>query len=66
MPYALKDTKAVHDLNLNPGDIMVPFSGIDYGLKRTHEDITGEEHINLSYDGDSPAYCLPVSAVEAL
>lgn len=66
MPYALKDTKAVHELELSPGDIMVPFSGIDYGLKRDHEAITGEEHINLSYDGDTPFYCLPRSAVEAL
>ena len=65
MPYALKDTKAVHELELSPGDIMVPFSGIDYGLKRDHEAIT-ERNTICPMMGDTPFYCLPRSAVEAL
>ncbi len=64
MRYILKDVQAVHNLDLNPGDILEPCTQYDYGMRKDHELITGEEHINLSYDGDYPFYTLPRSAVE--
>ncbi len=50
-------------LGLNAGDIMEEYTKYDYGMKRDHEVITGEEHVNLSYDGDTPFYTVPRSSV---
>ncbi len=64
MRYILTDVKAVRDLDLTPGDILEECHKCDYGMKSDHERITGEEHINLSHDGDYPFYTLPRHAVE--
>lgn len=64
--YILKDTPAVRNLDLNPGDIMVPYSGYDYGLTTDDFNATGKEHIALSYDGDTPFYSIPREDVEVL
>lgn len=64
MRYILKDVPAVHRMDLAGGDILQICNKPDYGLKQDAEHDTGEEHINLSYDGDYPIVCLPLSAVE--
>ena len=65
MRYILKDVAAVRELDLNPGDVLETFTGYDYGMQRDHERLSGgEQHINLSYDGDTPFYTLPLNAVE--
>ena len=64
--YVTNDTQGNRDLGLVPGDILVPYTGYDYGMRRDHESITGVEHINLSYDGETPFFTVPRTDVVML
>lgn len=61
--FTLNDCKSVTDLGLTPGDTMVEYTRYDYGMVSDHEAFTGQPHINVSKDGQTPFYCLPRSAV---
>lgn len=63
--FILKDTPAIRNLELNPGDVMQEYTGYDYGLTRDDFAVTGKEHIALSYDGDTPFYSVPREDVES-
>jgi len=61
--FLVNDHPGNATLGINAGDIMEEYTLYDYGMKSDHERITGERHINLSYDGDTPFYTVPLSAV---
>ena len=61
--FLVNDHPGNVELGINAGDIMEEYTAHDYGMKRDHEAITGEEHVNLSHDGDTPFYTVPRSAV---
>lgn len=62
-----KNFKIIKDVNLGDdgpqvGETWQLCLMVDYGLKDDHEWITGEEHVNVSHNGDYPFFTIPVSS----
>lgn len=47
-------------------EIVVKCTKHDYGMQRDHENATGEEHINVSRDGEYPFYTIPLRLVAVI
>lgn len=61
--YLVNEHSGNDELGINAGDIMEEYTSYDYGMRKDHETITGEPHVNLSYDGELPFYTVPLSAL---